>query len=104
MDLFYCSDPMPEQMSGTCRVMCADGWDAPWRVCGLPGVVLVNEIPGPLAPMEEDYYCLMHYRYAYCCGECGEPKESSERYLCCRCQWEFDLQPPRIGGDAIAEP
>lgn len=102
MELYYCSDPMPEQMSGTCRVMCADIEDEPLRVCRLPGVVLVNEIPYPLAHAEEDYYCLKHYRYVYCCAECWEPKESRGRDLCCRCQWEFDFRPPRIGGKPIA--
>jgi hypothetical protein len=78
-------EKIPEQMTGACRVVCSDGWGEPWHVCGLPGVVLVNEIPGPLAPVDEDYYCLMHYRYAYCCMECRRPKESDERSICRRC-------------------
>jgi hypothetical protein len=102
MDLFYCSDPMPEPMSGTCRVMCADRENEPWRVCGLPGVVLVNVIPGPLASVEEDFYCLKHYRWVYCCAECGEPKESVEHYVCSRCDWMHATWPPRIGGEPIA--
>jgi hypothetical protein len=88
----------PKEMNGTCRVLCANG-DQPFHVCGLPGVVFVNQIPAPLFPVDEDYYCLMHFRCMFCCAECGEIKESDESDRCRRCDWEISTTIWPEGGD-----
>jgi hypothetical protein len=90
VELYDCRDPIRAPMNGTCRVVCAEN-NEPLHVCGLPGVVLINEIAAPLAPVDEDYYCLMHYRYIFLCGECGAPRESSQRDLCRQCHWELSM-------------
>jgi hypothetical protein len=82
-------------MDGTCQVICTEWWNlpiAPTDICGKPGVVYVNEWRGPTIPAREQYVCAQHYRWIFCCAECGEPKESIEGYFCRRCAWEADTR------------